>query len=508
MPNLLDTINTGISNFSANAVGGVNNQNTSSLVPGGFLPTSNLFNVTPSSTPSIPAAIIPADTTSTKALSTDKLATNYLNSTDEFLKNMALSQAAHKNDVANQTAIDTQNKTNQDAITAKNEETKTLKSAVLADQITLTKNGETVTVPSGDAQSWIDNGYTQTGGTTSTGDKNVDTVQAQIDKANATTDAAWNTYQTAINGPIALTSAQQMVIDGIRAEFQGAKNAQIEANKNFESGTDIMNIVSGRNRYAPEIAAGNLKRAMDQGAAKLAEIDSKMTSTIAQMTDAYESKNYDKLRNAWTDYADYQKQKTDQLQKTKEEMIAAKKDIIAQNKNTVQASRDSAISDLINQGITDPYQLINIINYDDAGNQVGDITMKEIKDVLDVKKSEKVNTQVIDINGKKQLINSDTGEVIKEIGASKNTQIIELGGHKVLVDSNTGARIADLGASGSGNDDEKTIDNFQKDLASWDKVGTREQAIRQLQAKYAGKIEPQSIQDWFYFTYPDSYKNE
>lgn len=39
----------------------------------------------------------------------------------------------------------------------------------------------------------------------------------------------------------------------------------------------------------------------------------------------------------------------------------------------------------------------------------------------DLTKSKSVNTQVIDVNGKKMLINSDTGDVIKEIGSGSTT---------------------------------------------------------------------------------------
>lgn len=49
---------------------------------------------------------------------------------------------------------------------------------------------------------------------------------------------------------------------------------------------------------------------------------------------------------------------------------------------TIRASRDSTIAGLVQQGITDPAQLLNYLNFDNSGKQVGDFTAKEIKDSL------------------------------------------------------------------------------------------------------------------------------
>ena len=327
MPDLFDTINTPTDNSK--------------------LTVSNLN--MPSVMPAIPPEVIPSTNTTNASIITGKPAQGVVSSTGTFLENMAQSQAFHKNDVANQQAIAGQAKTQQDIIDATNNQTNTLKSAVLADQITLTKNGESVTVPKGEEQSWIDNGYQQTGGgTSSAGDPNLDNIQNQINNANATTQQGWDSFQKTVNGPVPLTQAQQMQLDSIAAEFNQLKIAQAEANKNFESGTEIMGIVSGRQRYAPEIQAGNFKRAVDQGISKIAAIDSQMASTLSSMTTAFEEKNYTRLRQNWQDFSDFQKQKTDALQKIKDDLVAAKKDIQAQ-----KDAQDKAIYERITKPIED-----------------------------------------------------------------------------------------------------------------------------------------------------------
>lgn len=53
------------------------------------------------------------------------------------------------------------------------------------------------------------------------------------------------------------------------------------------------------------------------------------------------------------------------------------------NKPFVTASREAAIADLYSQGITDPGQILQFINFTDAGEQIGDITLDEISGVLE-----------------------------------------------------------------------------------------------------------------------------
>lgn len=51
-------------------------------------------------------------------------------------------------------------------------------------------------------------------------------------------------------------------------------------------------------------------------------------------------------------------------------------------KATAETSRQGAIAGLIRQGITDPLQILDQINYDESGNLVGDVTLAEINDVI------------------------------------------------------------------------------------------------------------------------------
>lgn len=48
----------------------------------------------------------------------------------------------------------------------------------------------------------------------------------------------------------------------------------------------------------------------------------------------------------------------------------------------IQMSRQEAIQGLIDQGLTDPEQILNFLNYDDNGQEVGDFTIEEIENYI------------------------------------------------------------------------------------------------------------------------------
>lgn len=51
--------------------------------------------------------------------------------------------------------------------------------------------------------------------------------------------------------------------------------------------------------------------------------------------------------------------------------------------NEIQQSRMAAVQGLVEQGITDPEQVMNYLNYDEEGTEVGDFTMDEVQQLLE-----------------------------------------------------------------------------------------------------------------------------
>jgi hypothetical protein len=65
----------------------------------------------------------------------------------------------------------------------------------------------------------------------------------------------------------------------------------------------------------------------------------------------------------------------DYVEKQKQQQMQAKEP-------QIKSAREAAIADIINQGLDDPTKIQELINYDNEGNQIGDITLEEIDGVM------------------------------------------------------------------------------------------------------------------------------
>ena len=113
--------------------------------------------------------------------------------------------------------------------------------------------------------------------------------------------------------------------------------------------------------------------------------------------------------------------------------------------------------------------------------------------------------------GSQVITTTDSKGVTKQwyIPAEKTTsqtEVRSINGREILIDSKTGNTIKDLGPS-TKTSDTTIVQDFQKSLVDrteLDKAGNREQFIRQLIVKYP-QIDEGSIAEYVYGTYPDGY---
>jgi len=151
-------------------------------------------------------------------------------------------------------------------------------------------------------------------GRTSDFDKQLSDLQSQSEQA-------YNEYKNSVtqlqNGTLPLTPDQQAQIGAIQAQFDRLKQQQALANKNYESAMTQIGIASGRSRYAPEIAQGEIANAVNVGLQKISEIDSKAAEVIVNMKNAFHEKNFEVLKSLYESYSGFMKDKTDMLFKMK-----------------------------------------------------------------------------------------------------------------------------------------------------------------------------------------------
>jgi hypothetical protein len=119
-----------------------------------------------------------------------------------------------------------------------------------------------------------------------------DDLQAKQDAEDASYQAK---IQQFVDGTFPLTAEEQAAINDLQKRFDNIIEQQKLANRNYEGGTNQLELISGRSRYAPDQAMGNIKSTIDQGLAKVADLESKAREAIYNMKQAMLDKNYKRI---------------------------------------------------------------------------------------------------------------------------------------------------------------------------------------------------------------------
>lgn len=206
---------------------------------------------------------------------------------------------------------------------------------------------------------------------------------ANVNDINTESD---QTTQDLMDQMRAMTDANTAsMISNIQAQFAVRKQQQTDANARANASVTnalLMGGVTGAGsslQYAPVSSAGIISAQENYGIQQLASLDAEENNLIAQAKAAQMEQNYKLMELKLAQVEAKRKEKIDYATKLNDEIIAANK---AQQEATIQASRDTAIADLMTQGITNPSQILDYLNYDDKGNQVGDFTIKEVTDAM------------------------------------------------------------------------------------------------------------------------------
>lgn len=184
-----------------------------------------------------------------------------------------------------------------------------------------------------------------------------DTLLKLNEQANKTYDELNQKLDAVANGTYPLNPAQQAQIDSIKAMYERTRSAQEQANKAFETGVGILATTSGRQRYAPDIALGEHKAAVDQGIQKLQDLDANMAKTLSELQTSFQESNYRHISERYERFRTLQKDRTDQISKMYDDAIAFQKDIYAQNevirkeKEAKKAAEDKSRQDILKSAL-------------------------------------------------------------------------------------------------------------------------------------------------------------
>ncbi len=169
-------------------------------------------------------------------------------------------------------------------------------------------------------------------------------------------------------------------ISAIKNQYDVRKTALGEINRRNEAATDSALLLGGSSRYTT--SSNDISGAQrTAGVMALAQLDAQEQSAIAEAKNAKSEKNYKIASLKLQRVEDLRKEKIAQATKLADELA---KENNTMRENMIKQSREHSIAGLFSQGITDPAQILDMINYDEQGNMVGDVTLKEIKETLDI----------------------------------------------------------------------------------------------------------------------------
>lgn len=125
-----------------------------------------------------------------------------------------------------------------------------------------------------------------------------------------------------------------------------------------------------------------------QAAMRINELEAAKQAEMLAAKQAKENRDWT-VHTASIDAAEaLYKQQIDEVTKLNKAYIDKQNEIAKQEKELNELNRnvtlDNAISDLVSQGITDPGDILDMLNYSEAGELVGDVTLKEVSDTIEL----------------------------------------------------------------------------------------------------------------------------
>lgn len=250
-------------------------------------------------------------------------------------------------------------------------------------------------------------------------------------------------------GTIPLSAPQQSLVNSLQTQLQQNIQSQQLANQSFTNSVKQAGFRAG-GEYTPELYAGQIAQSISYGVSKVQELDNQAASTMAQLESSFQSQNFNVINQQYSLLTDQLDRKanaiTDTYNEVTKQLQAQKEYYQKQQEQEIQSSRDDAVGGLIQQGVTDPSKILDYLNYDDAGNKIGDFTAKEVKETMEslLPKDNGVQDLVKSLSENKTLTAAQKKEAIQKVvenkgdinaaylAASPYFTELGIGGHELL----------------------------------------------------------------------------
>ncbi len=168
-------------------------------------------------------------------------------------------------------------------------------------------------------------------------DQKAAAAQADAD-LQATGKQVTDTINNIQNGTTPLTAGEQAQIDGLKAQFQVLINQQQLQNTGAQGVANVRGYQTGAAEYDPTFQVKTIGAIVSAGQQKIADLNIKMASAVAQMTQSFHDNDIKAVTEAWDIYQKTATAHADYLQKT----ITQAQDAIKSAQDQAQATQAEA----------------------------------------------------------------------------------------------------------------------------------------------------------------------
>lgn len=178
-----------------------------------------------------------------------------------------------------------------------------------------------------------------------------------------------------------LDANTQRQLSSIQNQFAVRRQQQADINMRLEQGVEQSLLLGGSARYAPISSSGTYAEQEKFGIRAIAELDALEQVAINSALAARDEGNF-KIMEKQLERAEKRREEKAKLTEKLAEQVAAENKKIRDKQ--AQASRDLAISSLLQQGITDPNEIMSLLNEASMASGYGqsDFTAEELDKTL------------------------------------------------------------------------------------------------------------------------------
>lgn len=215
----------------------------------------------------------------------------------------------------------------------------------------------------------------------------IDANKSDIQKYDEALKASWDKQAADAKAnaeaiTLANRDAGRAAISVLTGQWQERRQLLEQSNKANVASWNQQFLRSGQAEYSPGMTGDMITGKEQEGMRKVKVLDDEYNSTVASINAAVESKNYAAAANLSHILAGIEEKALKQMEANAKEAKSANDAI---RKNLQQTTREMAISDLVQQyPDASPAELQELLNMNESGGIVGDISLDEISKILKI----------------------------------------------------------------------------------------------------------------------------